>query len=246
VVSRATEVATVFSNSVSAGFVDGPGNGLPKGCRREVIDNCATVLCDFTDGGAQTVSPGAPRSAGVITIGGTATAFTLEYDAAGMKYGAVPAVPTDQLLFTGGSSITFDAAGQDVPAFAESLVAPTPITVTSPALPLSIDTGNDLVFDWKGSSAGMVAFNIRTVSGAGASATLVSCQFPPSALTGTIPSALLQQLDKTDATTSAVLTTDLSTTKAVRSGDYMIHLAVGSLVTQADGKAPYSAQITLH
>jgi hypothetical protein len=51
-----------------------------------------------------------------------------------------------------------------VPAFADSLVAPTPITVTSPALTggaLSIDAAKELVFVWTGASAGRIAFNVR-------------------------------------------------------------------------------------
>jgi hypothetical protein len=248
VTSRSTEVATVFNNAVGAAFVDGPGTTLPKGCSRQVVGKCATLLCDFTNGGSQTTPTGAPSSAGRITIGGTATAFTLDYDATLMKYAAVPQVPTDHLIFAGGSTITFAAAGQDVPAFADSLVAPTPITVTSPALPLSIDTSKDLVFDWTGSSAGMIAFNVRTAtsnSGTTVSSTMVSCQFQASALTGTIPGAILRQLQKTDATTTATLTTDLSSTKEAPAGDYLVHLAVGSLATKADGKTPYTGMVTV-
>jgi hypothetical protein len=248
VVSRATEVATVFTNSVGAAFVDGPGNTLPKGCQREVVGTCATVLCDYANGGDQSPPPGAPTSAGTIAIGGTAMAFSLDYDRATTKYGVTPTVPTDKLLFAGGDTITFAAAGADVPAFADSLVAPTPITVTSPALPLSIDTSKDLVFHWTGTSVGMVAFNVRTATTSSAttvSSTFVTCQFEPSALTGAMPAALLQKLRKTDATTSGTLTTDLSTAKQAKAGDYMVHLAVGSLATQADGKAQYTGPVTV-
>jgi hypothetical protein len=74
----------------------------------------------------------------------------------------------------------------------------------------------------------------------------VSCQFDASALKGTIPTALLQKLDKTDATTTAILATDLSSTRELVAGDYSIHLAVGSLATQADGKTPYkTSQVTI-
>lgn len=168
-----------------------------------------------------------------------------------MKYGAVPTVPNDKLIFAGGNSITFAAAGGDVIAFADTVVAPTPLRVTSPALPsgLSIDTSKDLVFDWTGSSVGMVAFNVRTTTstfGTPLGSSFVSCQFDTSALTGTIPTALLQKLRKTDAITTATLATDLSNTKEVVAGDHRVHLAVGSVVTKADGKTPYTAgQVTI-
>lgn len=95
----------------------------------------------------------------------------------------------------------------DVPPFAENLVAPTPVTLTAPLLPagaLTVDAEKDLVFAWTGASAGKIAFNLRTVTSSSVTTTagsFVSCQFDASALTGTIPTALLTMLDKTDATT---------------------------------------------
>src|SRR5450432_3131308 len=236
VTSQATAVATVFSNNAGASFFDGPGNSFPKGCQRQVVGACQVLLCDYTNGGDQSPPPGAVTSAGILTVGGTTPMLSLEYDAGTMLYGAVPAVPTNQLLFAGGDTITFAAAGGDVPAFADSVVAPTPLTVTSPALPsdFSIDTSKDLVFDWTGSSVGALSFNLRTttVSGGATTATsFVSCHFPASAQTGTIPKAQLQQLTKTDATTTAILGTDLSNTKEAPAGDYLVHLAVGSIAT---------------
>ncbi|HWZ90922.1 MAG TPA: hypothetical protein VNW92_18805 [Polyangiaceae bacterium] len=252
VVSQATATATVFNNFVSAGFNDGPGSTFPKGCERQVVGKCGVVLCDFTNGGDQLPAPGAAVSAGTITIGGTAPTFSVAYDAGTQLYGTTPAVPKDRLLFAGGETITFAAAGADVPAFSASLVAPAPLTVTSPALPsggFSLDTSKDLVFEWTGTSTGLLTFNVRTVTVNGATAvasTFVSCQFETSALTGTIPTALLQKLQKTDASTTGALSTDLSNTKEVPAGDFMVHLAVGSLATQADGKLPYTAaQVTI-
>ena len=248
--SRATDVATVFANSVNAGFNDGPGGSSGKGCQRNVVGTCAVVLCDFTNGGDQTPPPGAPVSAGTVTIGGTTPAFSLDYDAGAMQYAV--SVPVDHAFFTGGDTIMFAASGRDVPAFSANVVAPTPVTVTSPTLPggaFSLDTSKDLVFDWTGSSAGMLAFNIRTTTSIGATAvssSFVSCQFRASARTGTIPVALLANLDKTGASTTALLGTDLSSTKEVVAGDFSLHLAVGSVATKADGKTPYAAsQVTV-
>lgn len=252
VTSRATEVATVFANSLGASFFDGPGNSFGRGCQREVIGKCAVVLCDYTNGGDQTPPPGPVESAGTLTVGGTAPTFSLDYDTRTMQYGAVPTVPTDKLLFAGGSTITFAAAGGAVPAFADRVVAPTPLTVTAPILPsgaFSFDGSADLVFVWTGSSVGNLAFNIRTVTSSGATAvssSFVSCQFAASELTGTIPAVQLRKLRKTDATTTAILGTDLSSTKEVVAGDYSVHLAVGSVATRADGKTPYAAsQVTI-
>jgi len=250
--SRATDVATVFANSLGADFFDGPGNSYPKGCQREVVGTCQILLCDYTNGGDQTPPTGAVQSAGTLTVGGTSPTFSLEYNAATMLYGAVPMVPTDKLLFIGGTTITFAAAGADVPAFSDSVVAPTPLTIASPALSsgsLSIDTSKDLVFVWTGASVGNVSFNVRTTTLSAATTvaiSFVSCWFNISALTGTIPTAQLQKLTKTGATTTATLTTDLSNTKEAVAGDYMVHLAVGSVITDVDGKTPYTtAQVTI-
>jgi V8-like Glu-specific endopeptidase len=40
---------------------------------------------------------------------------------------------------------------------------------------------------------------------------------------------------------SPVLATDHSSTKEGVAGDHRVHLAVGSVVTKADGKTPYTA-----
>lgn len=252
VVSHAAPAANVFSNFVSAGFFDGPGNGYREGCRREITGSCSVLECDFTDGGTGTPAPGAPESAGAITIGGTTPPLILDYDPADATYSTTPAVPSAQLLFTGGDVLTFTARGDAVPSFTDSLVAPTPLAVTAPALvggALSIDSSRDLVFEWRGSSAGKLSFNVgsnTSVSGTVLLSTLVSCQFSASAASGTIPTALLRRLEKTDATTTATLSTDLSNTKEVVAGDYDVHLAVGSAATTSDGVTPYAtAKVTI-
>jgi len=250
--SHATDVPTVFANSVGAGFFDGPGNSYFKGCQHEITGACQVQLCDFANGGDQAPPTGPVASAGTLAIGGTTPTFSLEYNAGTMLYGIVPAVPTDKLLFKGGDTITFGAAGADVPAFTDSLVAPTQLMVNAPAIvggALSIDASKDLVFAWSGSSAGAISFNIRTATASDASApkySFVSCWFAASALTGTIPTAQLRKLTKTDATTTALIGTDLSNTKEAIAGDWQVHLAVGGLATTADGKTPFaSTQVTI-
>ena len=237
---------------MGASFFDGPGGTFLKGCAHEFTGGCLVQLCDLTNGGNQAPPPGAPQSAGTITVGATPSTLSLEYDATTMLYGAVPAVPKDKRLYSDGDTIKFAAAGADVPAFSDSLVAPTLLKVTAPALPggtLSIDTSKDLVFAWTGTSAGEISFNIRTTTSSDASTvavSFVSCRFAASALTGTIPVVQLKKLTKTDATTTALIGIDLSSTKEVIAGDYQVHLAVGGFATTADGKTPYaSSQVTI-
>jgi hypothetical protein len=244
--SHTTAVAGVSSNYAGAGFNAGPGNWFAKGCSREVSGACTVVLCDLTNGGNQVPPPGAVRSAGTITIGGTTPAFSLTYDAVTAQYAVVPVVFVDHLLFAGGETIAFSAAGADVPAFNATLVAPSQLTITSPALPagvFSIDTSKELVFVWTGDSVGKVTFNIVTTTSSAATAvasSFVSCRFDASALTGTVPVAMLQKLTKTDAATTARLGTDHSNTTEVLAGDYSIHLAVGSAINGTDGKTTYA------
>jgi hypothetical protein len=244
--SQPTVMANVYSNGVSAGFFDGPGSTLGSNCQLQVMGDCWVLLCDLTDGGQQTPT-GAAESAGTITIGGTAPEFSLAFDPSTMKYAAAPPVPTDRPIFAGGETITFSASGAGVVAFSDRLVAPAPLVVTSPVLTsnaLSVDASKDLIFGWSGSSAGMLHFNLRTATIVASS--LVSCQFEASALTGTIPAAMLQKLQKTGASTTGTLTTDHSNAKEVPAGDHLVHLAVGSIATTSDGKTPYtSSQITV-
>ncbi len=249
--SYATDVVTVFANSVGAGFFDGPGNWFQKGCQREVVGACWVMLCDYTDGGAEAPPTGAVVSAGAITVGGTTPTFSLTYDMGTMKYGAVPAVPTDKPLYAGGTTVTFAAAGGEVPAFSDSLVTPTPFAITSPSLAggtLSIDASKDLVFSWSGAAAGILALNIRTTTTSAAAivaVSFVSCQFKASAQTATIPTAQLQKLTKTGGTTTALIGTDLSSTKEIVAGGYMVHLAVGGVASKVDGTPYASSQVTI-
>jgi hypothetical protein len=249
--SYATDVVTVFANSVSAGFFDGPGYWFQQGCRREVAGACSVLLCDYADGGAATPPTGPIVSAGPITVGGTTPSFSLTYDMSTMKYGAAPAVPTDKPLYADGATVTFAAAGAEVPAFSDSLVTPTTFAITSPSLAggtLSIDTSKDLVFTWSGAAAGNLALNIRTTTtsaGVAAAVSFVSCQFKASARTATIPTSQLQKLTKTGGNTTAIIGTDLSSTKEIVAGGYMIHLAVGGVATKVDGTPYASSQVTI-
>ncbi len=253
VASHATGSTSVFTSSAGAGFYDGPGNTYANGCRREVTGACSVLQCNFTDGGAETPAPGAPQSAGTVTIDGTTPAFVFDYDAASGRYLPSPAVPADRLLFAGGDMLTFAASGDTVPAFSDSLVAPAPLVVTAPSLAggvLSIDTSRDFLFTWEGASAGQLSFNVRSATSASGmvfESTFVSCQFSASALSGAIPSTLLRRLAKTGASTTATLGTDLSNAKEVVAGDYDVHLAVGSYATTGDGTTPYATtQVTIH
>lgn len=250
--SHSTDVAAVFSNYAYAGFNAGPGTWFAKGCTREVSGACTVVLCDLTNGGDQRPSPGATKSAGTVTIGGTNPAFSLAYDTVTAQYTIAPAVPNDHLLFAGGETVSFSAAGADVPAFAATLLAPSQLTITSPALPagaFAIDRTTDLVFVWTGNSVGEVSVNIVTTTISAATTVAdssVGCRFDASALTGTVPAAMLRKLMKTDAATTARLSTDHSTTREVLAGDYGIHLAVGSAINGTDGKTIYGTnQVTI-
>ena len=251
VTSFATEVSGFFVDSVSATFFDGPGYSNGKGCKLEVAGACTTIVCDFTNGGDVAPPPGAFQSAGAITITGTTPPFALDFDGGMMQYLVTPKVPNDKLLFAGGDLITVTAAGGDVPAFSGSVVAPTPLTVTSPTLGgVTVDTTKDLVFTWTGSSVGKASFYVSTTTTTGGTVTSSSwagCAFDASASTGTIPKAALAKLEKTSGTkTTGNIGGGLGNQVDVVAGDHTIHFNVASVLTQADGKTAYSAgQITI-
>ena len=127
-------------------------------------------------------------SAGVVHItGGKKTV-----DVAPSANKSYSVVTGSESLWTGGEMITVTAGGEDVPAFTTSLVAPSTLTMTAPALPSSngaLDVTRSATFaaTWTGTSSGLVVlyFDAATSSNAFAA----TCTFAASAGKGDVPAA---------------------------------------------------------
>ncbi len=98
-------------------------------------------------------------------------------------------------LWTGGETLTLSADGGPdgaVPAFSTTVVAPSKITITSPALPSSSGSMNvprnaPWIGTWSGASSGSVVIYFDVTDGA--NAYTATCKFDASAGTGTVPAA---------------------------------------------------------
>jgi hypothetical protein len=95
-------------------------------------------------------------------------------------------------LWTGGETLTVAADGKDVPAFTTSLVAPSKLTMTAPALPspsgdLSVTRSAPFSAMWSGVSTGLVVLYFDAATGANAFS--ATCTFKASDGKAEVPAA---------------------------------------------------------
>lgn len=153
----------------------------------ETIGPCDVSQC--TSG-----APAGQMSAGAITITGAQQAITLTpmLDKSYAQFTTMAAP-----LYAGGASITFSAAGADVPAFSQTLTMPSKTTITSPAEPatrLMVARGAEYSLAWSGGGAGIV----QVMLFASNPDVRLFCRFPASGGTGKVPVAALMKLPAGD------------------------------------------------
>lgn len=167
--------------AASAGFFDSAGACTSM----QQIGACKLAMCS-------TSPPTNAASAGTVTIAGAAMPITLA--PRGDDTYAQLTVMTS--LFSGGESITFSAAGAEVPAFSQALTMPSKATITSPAEPpqdspfLIVDRTRDFTVAWAGGGSGELQVSLFGTTGG----PTLTCRFPASAGTATVPSAALMML----------------------------------------------------
>jgi hypothetical protein len=122
-------------------------------------------------------------SAGVITVTGGTSPISINFD--GQDY---PGFSDVTSFWTPGTTITFTAAGDVVPAFSTPLEAPGVIDVTQPAFDSAIvmNRTQDFPIAWTGNTAGVVVVSVSTVG------EFITCRFPSAAGAAVVPSAVLQ------------------------------------------------------
>lgn len=144
--------------------------------------------------------------AGKITITGGAQPIELIPDPVTHAYGFGAFGP---LLWQGGERITIKAEGSpQFRAFRRNVIAPTPIVMTAPAIPvdpnqtMTIPTTQDLAVQWTGGTTGYALLNfmreipITGVPDATVGVTYVDCEFPAARGNGVVPASLLALLPK--------------------------------------------------
>jgi len=177
VLARSRSAGAVANGEVRAAF----GSGSEESCSAVAdIAPCVVIRC----GAPQATHP----SAGTIMVAGAAAPVALVPDAGG-NY--PPYTSETGALFAPGARLSVSAAGDDVPAFSISTIAPSVVTVTQPALGASlvVDRTVDLSFGWTGAMSGNVRIEL-SVGGAAAREALVCVATATEGHVGMPPSGL--------------------------------------------------------
>ncbi len=198
---------TIHGGSAAATFFTTSGP-----CTRSMMGNCEIDSCS---GG-----PGTAASAGTVTITGAMQPISM-MPAADHTY---TAISTQTALFAAGDSLTFAAAGADVPAFSQMLTAPARVTITAPVKPsnatLTVTRAQDLTVSWSGGgNTGQVLVALLPGSTSSGAMTLY-CRFPAGSGQGSVPALALQHLQSGPGAFAMASISDGGTT----AGDWAVRL----------------------
>jgi hypothetical protein len=208
-------------------FIADPG----QRCAVTTTGPCRVIDCRPGDGGA----PPHGVSAGTVTLTkGSATLLTIAPDAAGVY----PAASQTTGLFAAGDSVILEAAGGDLPSFSETFTAPPLVTVISPvpddAGATVVSRNADLAVTWQPVSGGVTVSLVQTPPGAidVSSAFRTLCEFDGSTGAGTVPAAVVGQLE-TSAAFPGVTSFNVggNATRDITPGGYALHLHLTNATT---------------
>ncbi|MCU0701705.1 MAG: hypothetical protein MUC96_34795 [Myxococcaceae bacterium] len=227
---------TISSGSISGSFtsVSGPAGASP--CVESTVSNCTTTVCDFAmGGGADAGTTSTLDSAGMLSVAGTRVdgGVTLAPGAMGTYSRTFMSQ-----LWGGGETLTVAATGAAVPAFSQTVAAPTDLNVTAPDCPLSscpaINKTMPLVVSWTGGGTSTVVVNVSVNDTAANRLGTFFCTFPASAGTGMIPASVLGVVPAG----TGVITIQPTNTTRFMAGSYQVTLTasgsgvLGSVVVQ--------------
>jgi hypothetical protein len=210
---------TVFGSGAAASF------GLVTentSCDPVTSGDCQLHDCPPSlDAGAKGTGSKTPSSvpAGTVTITGLATELSLAYNATAKSYYS-PSIGTP--LWTASRSATLVVTGSaDVPAFSATLVAPNPISVTSPVaqsgssstgMAYTISRASSLNVTWTGGVDGTATVNLGD-----SNSVSVVCSVDAAKGTLTVPAAFMAKLGSSG---SFSVSTNSTMTKNV--GDWLM------------------------
>ena len=225
----------VAGMSASAGFYS--AYGAATGCTTTTDGPCSISAC--TSGGGD--AGGSPVSASAGTIQVTGGSKPVQLTPSGSTYTAVSGQTT---LWSGGEQLEAIGAGAEVPAFDLKVTAPGYVTITVPTWPAAggkvpITRTQPFAVAWTGGGAGNVVVGISATSGA--QSTTLSCSFPASGGSGTVPATALGKLPAA-APTAGISITGSNVTEAVVSG---WALRVNALTLAKTGTGVASAGVTI-
>jgi hypothetical protein len=190
-------MATIAQHAEYASFyLTPPAAGLPINCTGTTDGACSAVECVLGDAGAGDAGV-QYLSAGLVSMSGGTTPVMLTR-AAGGTYSAQGM----GALWTGGAMLkmttTGDMAGVATPLDI-GVVAPHQVTVTTPQImglsPIAVSRAQPFPVAWTGGAEGTVRVSFGELVAGRSRA--ISCEFPASSGSGSIPTSMLSKLTPT-------------------------------------------------
>ncbi|HZS40275.1 MAG TPA: hypothetical protein VFF06_25765 [Polyangia bacterium] len=205
--------------------------GFATTCSTQRTGSCIETMCtNSVDGGQSSAA-----SAGTITIVSAAPIVALTY--ASGKYSSFVGMPSP---WHGGDSLTISAAGDTVPSFSTTLLAPGPIVLRSPVVQHSVNTdtvtatrGEDLALSWTSGIAGYIVFSYGSSTALAPNAPSFSCSFPARDGTGVIPAAVVDNMSRVSG--SYVGDFALESERHLLVGDALVDVVVNAEIDDSQG-----------
>ena len=230
--------------SAGASFVAGIIPSTSPACTLSVVGDCQAYACVVQSLDAGSSGPAPPLvSAGTVTISGGTTVATMTPD----QTNIYTTSSNTQSLFAGGETLSFATSGAAAPASTTMLIAPTPVTITTPAQAASytITRANGFALAWSRGGAGTVVIGIQsaiTSTAPGTQYGSVRCEFPVAGGSAIVPAASLAVLPVGNASFQMAVANRASS--AV--GDWVMNVSAVSYPL-APGGAPFpSGQATIN
>ena len=230
--------------SAAAAFVDAPlgGYGSPTGggsagttCQAHEDGPCVAYTCTVQSNGGDPSGGRATKQphAGEIRLELAGGVITL----APREDGSYAAATGQTKLFGAAEPVKVRAAGDAVPAFEQSIVTPSAVTVTAPAWPalgqaLSVRRGAPLDVAWTGGEAGVVYVSAGGLNAAGDRSASVACRFDGKAGRATIPGAVT---DKLIPTSQGALSAFAHTSIMMKRGEFDLYLSINASARTPSG-----------
>jgi hypothetical protein len=225
----------IVASGATAAFVVASEGATFGDCTTTKEGDCTLLDCAFS---GATPPPPQYLDAGAIELAGGSRAVTLQPQPGG-SYTSESS--TTSALFAGGETLTATIAGAgDIPAHEVTLTAPSSVALTTPDLdePITIDRNGPLALAWSGGGAGRVrvAVGVSFLDGSTLVRTAaVSCSFPASAGSGTVPASLLGAMPATTPTDYGSISVDVTSETSVVAGDYATRFYATAMATAPMG-----------
>jgi len=228
--SYSSGAQSIRSTSVSVQFVR-LSSVSPSTCTTTMNGGCTIWVCPLPT--PPSSSSPTYQSAGTVTVSGATSPISLTPGANAMY----PAFSdASHVLYAGGTTLTFSAAGATVGAFQLAATAPSLLTLTAPATTagkLTLDRTRDLTFTWSGGASGEARVTLSSLTAS--SSTLINCSAAASLGQMTVPRAALALLPSSPTSASWSFSSLSFATRMI--GSYQMSTFLSAYGPGSDGAA---------